>query len=190
MPADGVEAAGDSVDGGSRGAATAPTRRRHRVAGGPLLAGLLPLAVVAITLGGFGLAARSSAAPVSWGELLQEQPLVVPADPPPGLIDLWSTSSADPPLPAITWYSRNQALVSLCLGQVEACRSRMGMADVIRSERVGGHQVTIGVVRPGAATTMDGGLLRYWQTVPLVDVSGQPARRPAWLAEDSTLAGP
>ena len=150
----------------------------------PVLASLGVLLPVA--LGAVVLSVRASHDPTyaTYGERLAVAPRVVPAERPPVLEDLWTASSADPPLDGVTFYSRDRPLVTLCVGPVATCRSHMGMTDVLRTEQVGSHLVTIGVINPGHAQGLGRRLLRYWQTVPLVAVDeGRPV--PAWLGDTS-----
>ena len=138
------------------------------------------LGLVLAGLGLIGFTSGSASTPATFGERLREPVQVAPSVRVPGLADLWSESSVDPPVAGITFYSRNRPLVTLCVGAEAACRQTWGMRGVLRSEQVGGRHVTIGVVNPGVASGLGPRLLHYWQTVPLVEVGSTPPRAPSW----------
>lgn len=144
------------------------------------------LAVLAVGLVAMSVRANADPVPATFAERLQAPPQVLPADRVPQLIDLWSESFTGPQLEGVTYYSTNRPLVTVCLGDEATCRYTMGMAAVLRTEQVGPHRVTIGVVRPGRVEGLGPELLHYWKTVPLVRVPVDGSAAPAWMAEDST----
>ena len=122
---------------------------------------------------------------MTYAEVLEHAPTALPADRVPHLMNLRSEWFVDPELSGVSFYSYNRPTVTVCFGGEANCRFAMGFTDVLRSERVGPHLVTVGVVNPGTAVDLGSELLTYWKSVPLVAVSEHPTSSPAWMDEDS-----
>ena len=145
------------------------------------------MGLLALALGTVALTEWASAGPVfsTYADHLKLPPQVMPADPIPRRSDLWSTSFVDPELAGVTFFSENRPLITMCLGEEATCRLHFGLSEVLRSERMGRHMVTVGVVYPGSAEELGLDLLEYWKSVPLVSVTSDPSSHPAWMDEKS-----
>lgn len=144
------------------------------------------LAIVVVLVGSIavftGRAEEARDRPTYAQRLTLEAP-ALPAQRVPQLLDLWSQSGEAEgiSLTGVTFYSRNKPLVTLCAGPEQACASTLGMAEVLRSEQVGGRTVTVGVIEPGLATGLGADLTHYWRTVPLFAPTSDPNSVPVWL---------
>jgi hypothetical protein len=138
-----------------------------------VLAAAVLFAVVAVAMD------RRTSPPAfaSFDQQLTGPSSVLPVGRPPDLADAWSGGPLAGPVEVISFYSVNRPLVLLCVGEPTACQRQLERDELLRSERVGAHDVTIAV--SGYAVGLGPELLDHWKTVALT------VDRPAWLDDPS-----
>lgn len=97
----------------------------------------------------------------------------LPTTPPPNLIDAGLSSGNDTPI--ISFYSRDEPIVSVCQATREQCLSLLPTAQVIPRSDTGPDVTVLIEAGESGLVPLTEELERYWTEVDLV------AGRPAWL---------